>query len=77
MVSEVEMFLEDLGLIPSSLVTPAVVKLIALEWQQREFDLTVNERAYRDHYLKKLRERANIRRKRVNKPPEKTLKINF
>lgn len=73
----VEAFLEDLGLIPSSLVTPEVVKLISLEWQMREFDLTVDERAFRDHYLIKLRERANIRRKRVNKPPERTLKINF
>ena len=79
MDKDVELFLEDLGLIPSSLVTPTVIDLITKEWQLREFDLSKDEKRYRDYYLNKLRERSRLSRKhkQLHKPDNMTIRINF
>ena len=75
--TEVEMLLEDLGLIPSSFITPEVLSLIEQQFRMREFDMPDYEKMYCELYLDKLRKKREFERKRVKPTIETTLKINF
>lgn len=75
--TEVEMLLEDLGLIPSSFITPEVLYLIEQQFRMREFEMPDYEKMYCELYLDKLRKKREFERKRVKPTEETTLKINF
>lgn len=75
--TEVEMLLEDLGLIPSSFITPEVLNLIEQQFRMREFEMPDYEKMYCELYLDKLRKKREFERKRVKPTIETTFKINF
>lgn len=71
------MLLEDLGLIPSSFITPEVLNLIEQQFRMREFEMPDYEKMYCELYLEKLKIKREFERKRVKPTTETTLKINF
>lgn len=55
---QLDLLIEDLGLVPSTLLTPSLKDLILKEQQFREFqELNEYERYYQEQYLKKLYKR--------------------
>lgn len=55
---QLDLLIEDLGLVPSTLLTPSLKDLILKEYQFREFEeLNEYERYYQEQYLKKLSKR--------------------
>ena len=75
--TEVELLLDDLGLIPSSFITPEVLNLIEQQFRMREFEMPDYEKLYCELYLEKLRKKREFERARVKPTIEKTLKLNF
>ncbi len=55
---QLDLLIEDLGLVPSTLLTPSLKDLILKEQHFREFqEFNEYERYYQEQYLKKLSER--------------------
>lgn len=75
--AELDLLIEDLGLIPSSLITPSLQETIIREFQLREFEIPDYERMAVDDYLTRLERKRSNDRKRIPLCEEQTFKINF
>lgn len=74
---EFNLLIEDLGLIPSSLITPTLQDTIIREFQLREFELPDYEKLAIQDYFERLKRKRLNDRKHKSSFTETTLKINF
>ena len=74
---EFDLLIEDLGLVPSSLITPTLQETIIREFQLREFDMPDYKKLAVDDYLNRLELKRSNDRKRKPSIEEQTLKFNF
>lgn len=74
---EFNLLIEDLGLVPCSLITPTLQETIIREFQLREFDLPDYEKMAVQDYFNRLNAHREKQRKHKSSFKEKTLKFNF
>lgn len=75
---EILALIDDLDLVPGWLLTPSLFEALRIEFLEREFELSDNEKEYTRVWLDKMQKRAAEARKRKPKPdPPSYIRINW
>lgn len=75
---EILALIDDLDLVPGWLLTPSLFEALHIEFLEREFELSDNEKEYTRVWLDKMQKRAAEARKRKPKPdPPSQIKLNW